>query len=230
MQKAISEAGSVNVISVGTGDDKSIDIEDVLPQAQVEKKIVDCVEENIVEDEVSVEKIYVTSKSEVESHLSNEKKDIETDNVKSEGKNLKSILHQVIKSKLSEKNSVVELDIKKRPVETDKENVKKQKVSNITDVVVKEQKLEINRTKNNAESEIESTLDDNTTISSEVKQVIKFEDLNNPNHKPHLVNTTLSTSEEPGVPSSSISREYILQCLNILVSQLILSVENHQIS
>lgn len=38
MHKAISEAGIVNVVSVGTAEDRSADIEDFLPTSQVEKK------------------------------------------------------------------------------------------------------------------------------------------------------------------------------------------------
>lgn len=206
MQKAISEAGSVNVISVGTGDDKSVDIEDVLPQTQVEKKNVDSAENKIVE---------VATKSEVESQSCGERKDFETD----KGKNLKSVLQQVIKSKLSEKESVDEPEIKKRHIETNKEDVNKQQVSNISEVVAVKEKVESKGSKDNVESETESALDVSAVDSSEVKQEIKLEVINNPNPKTRVVDTNPSTSDETGVPSSSTSREYLFKYLNVVIGK-----------
>lgn len=80
LQKSLAEAGTLNVISIGTGDGKFLDIEDVLPHSQVEKRIID------IKDEKDV-----GSTSQYANFP-----------IGGDEKNLKAILQRAIKSKLGE--------------------------------------------------------------------------------------------------------------------------------
>lgn len=75
----------MNVISIGAGDDKFLDIEDVLPHSQVEKRIIDIKEENVGNVGTTFQH-----------------RDFSADSGITGEKNLKAILQHAIKSKLGE--------------------------------------------------------------------------------------------------------------------------------
>lgn len=227
MQKAISESSTVNLISVGAGADKLVDIEDVLPHSQVVKKNVDSKTEpskNIKTEEP----IEVAVKSEVETEKKLPK--VGDTNVESE----------TAGEKISDEKVKKELELKKKSIEIsqEEESVDKSDDSKNIEILkegineLKSEEFDEKDTDNKVDTENQPSAekDDNNESEShslEVKAEIlaeedqsKLEVLPDPNSKTNVLGTNPSTSEEIGLPSSSTSRKYFKN-INITVTGLI---------
>lgn len=216
MQKAISESSTVNLISVGTGADKLVDIEDVLPHSQVVKKNLDSKTEPSKDVKIE-EPIEIAVKSEVETEknlLKVEKKDGDT-----------SVDSENAGEKKSDEKVKKELELKKKSIEISKEEVRKENTVDKSDDSenieilkegLKEQKSEEFIDKD-TENQPSAGRDNNESESNslEVKAEIsvegdhsKLEVLPDPNLKTNVFGANPSTSEEIGLASSSTSRKY----------------------
>lgn len=226
MQKAVSESSTVNLIPVGAGGDKFVDIEDVLPHSQVAKKNVDSKTETIKGIKIE-EPVQVAEKSQVKTEENQSKVEKKDDGAIVDSGNAEE---NKSKEKVKE-----ELELKERNIETTKEVATKEKTvdksddsKNIETVKeeLKEQKSEESSTqsddkdadKNKVDAENQPSVeadDDNEPegSSSEVKAEIevdqsKLEVSTDPSPKANVSGTDPSTLEESGLPSSSTSRKY----------------------
>lgn len=220
MQKAISESATVNLIAVGSADNKFVDIEDVLPHSQVTKKNIDTkTSEETLKDIKIEESVDVAVKSQEETEekrLKEEKKD--SDHSVPSGSAGDKKLDEKIESGKEEarKRKSVDISDDLKNIEKSKQGLEKQKSEESSTNFEDKDNIKVD-----PENQPAAVTDDNNEsegLSLEVKAELIEEGqskVESPTPKTNLLDCNPSTSEEIGVPSSSTSRKYLKK--NIIV-------------
>lgn len=212
----------MTVVSVGTGEDKSVDIEDVLPQCQVEKKKHS---EEIFRGLYKNPTDCSGKKQNPHSHSSVDKKNIvpigASDDIifKTTEEYVDSIEKKVPQSAL--------LKTKSELVETSRTELKDTKVFYAHKEFPAQSEVTIKGFNDNEDDLVELKLEkaDVVTFEGKILEVkkeivekvqLKSNQLKNHSPKSHAVDAQPSTSIGLGLPSTSTSREYIWNIIYLI--------------